>query len=217
MEKRKLRPLALGCEIRNNLAQVAIDQPIGDSLFFLFKLRRKPLPQRNLVFIAQLVQRRNRDARLLSQQSSRRKSRTQRQGRRSHSHLTRAPEGILVADLSSRNGTFVDGVRINGKVLVKEGQEIGLASFRFQLLQGSQLAQRKYYANVTIEGNETVVHAPNGKRLLNPVSLTVFPSELVALMGLAGAGKTTLLKALNGYTRPVEGKVLFNGYSIYDY
>jgi ABC-type multidrug transport system ATPase subunit len=36
-------------------------------------------------------------------------------------------------------------------------------------------------------------------------------------MGLAGAGKTTLLKALNGYTRPVEGKVLFNGYSIYDY
>jgi ABC-type multidrug transport system ATPase subunit/ABC-type multidrug transport system permease subunit len=134
-----------------------------------------------------------------------------------HARLTRAPEGILVEDLDSRNGTYVDGIRIGGKVLVKPGQEIGLGSFRFQLLEGGELAQREYYGNVTIEANGIVVHAPNGKRLLNPVSLTVFPSELVALMGPAGAGKTTLLKALNGYTKPVEGKVLFNGYSLYDY
>jgi pSer/pThr/pTyr-binding forkhead associated (FHA) protein/ABC-type cobalamin/Fe3+-siderophores transport system ATPase subunit len=134
-----------------------------------------------------------------------------------HARLTRAPEGILVEDLDSRNGTYVDGIRISGKVLVKPGQEIGLGSFRFQLLEGGQLAQRQYYGNVTIEANGIVVHAPNGKRLLDPVSLTVFPSELVALMGPAGAGKTTLLKALNGYTRPVDGTVLFNGYSLYDY
>jgi ABC-type multidrug transport system ATPase subunit len=34
-------------------------------------------------------------------------------------------------------------------------------------------------------------------------------------MGGAGAGKTTLLKALNGYTPPAEGRVLFNGTSLY--
>jgi len=45
----------------------------------------------------------------------------------------------------------------------------------------------------------------------------VFPSELVALMGPAGAGKTTLLKALNGYTPPVEGTVLFNGVNLYQF
>ncbi|MGA2673179.1 MAG: FHA domain-containing protein [Terracidiphilus sp.] len=134
-----------------------------------------------------------------------------------HARLTRSPGGILVEDLGSRNGTYVDGVRIGAKVLVKPGQEIGLGSFRFQLLEGGELAQREYYGNVTIEANGIVVHAPNGKRLLNAVSLTVFPSELVALMGPAGAGKTTLLKALNGYTRPVEGMVLFNGSSLYDY
>jgi ABC-type cobalamin/Fe3+-siderophores transport system ATPase subunit/ABC-type multidrug transport system permease subunit len=37
------------------------------------------------------------------------------------------------------------------------------------------------------------------------------------MMGPAGAGKTTLLKALNGYTRPVRGTVLFRGQSLYDY
>ena len=41
--------------------------------------------------------------------------------------------------------------------------------------------------------------------LLDQVSLTIFPTELVALMGPSGAGKTTLMNALNGYTPPSAG------------
>ena len=107
-----------------------------------------------------------------------------------HARLTREPGGILVEDLGSRNGTFVGGIRINGKVLAKPGQEIGLGSYRFQLLEGGELAQREYHGNLTIEAAGVVVNAPNGRRLIEPVSMTIFPSELVALMGGAGAGKT---------------------------
>ena len=134
-----------------------------------------------------------------------------------HARITRAAEGVLVEDLGSRNGTYVGGIRVTGKVLVKPGQEIGLGSIRFQLLENGELAQRDYNGKVTIEARDIVVNSPNGKRLLNPVSLTIFPYEMVALMGPAGAGKTTLLKALNGYTRPVQGTVLFRGQSLYDY
>ena len=134
-----------------------------------------------------------------------------------HARLTRSAPNIYVEDLNSRNGTYLDGIRISGKVLVRPGQEIGLGSFRFQLLESGELARREYYGNVTIEANNIVVHAPNGKLLLDPISLTVFPSELVALMGPAGAGKTTLLKALNGYTPPSQGTVLFNGANLYRY
>jgi ABC-type multidrug transport system ATPase subunit/pSer/pThr/pTyr-binding forkhead associated (FHA) protein len=134
-----------------------------------------------------------------------------------HARLTREAGGILVEDLGSRNGTFVGGIRVSGKVLAKPGQEIGLGSYRFQLLEGGELAQRKYHGNLTIEAADVVVNAPNGNRLIEPVSMTIFPSELVALMGPAGAGKTTLLKALNGYTKPVEGRVLFNGANLYDF
>lgn len=134
-----------------------------------------------------------------------------------HARLTKTAEGIVVEDLGSRNGTYVNGVRAVGRVLAKAGQEIGLGSVRFQLLESGELAQRDYNGKVTIEAKDIVVNAPNGKRLLDAVSLTVFPYELVALMGPAGAGKTTLLKALNGYTRPVQGTVLFRGQSLYDY
>ena len=132
-----------------------------------------------------------------------------------HAVLRRSADGIYVEDLGSRNGTFVDGQRITGKTRVVPGQEIGLGSFRFQFLEDGGLIKREYAGNVTIEVSGISVNTPSGDRLLDPISLTVFPSELVALMGPAGAGKTTFLKALNGYTPPAAGKVLFNGTDLY--
>lgn len=134
-----------------------------------------------------------------------------------HAKLTRTPEGILVEDLGSRNGTFVNGSRITTRVRVNAGDQIGLGSFRFQLQDSGALVRREYHGNVTIEASGVSVVVGNGTRLIEPVSFTIYPSELVALMGPAGAGKTTLLKALNGYTPPAEGTVLFNGASLYDY
>jgi len=134
-----------------------------------------------------------------------------------HAQLTRSPQGIFVEDLGSRNGTFVNGKRIYGKVRIEPGQEIALGSFRFQLREGNALERREYHGNVSIEAEGVTVNAPDGKRLLDPISLTVYPSELVALMGPAGAGKTTFLKALNGYSPPAQGRVLFNGADLYKY
>ena len=134
-----------------------------------------------------------------------------------HAVLRRTAQGIVVEDLNSRNGTYVNGNRVNGTAFVGQGQEIGLGEFRFQLLEDGGFAKRAYGGNVTIEVNGVCVNAPNGTPLLDPISLTIFPSELVALMGPAGAGKTTFLKALNGYTRPKSGLVLFNGADLYRY
>jgi ABC-type multidrug transport system ATPase subunit len=134
-----------------------------------------------------------------------------------HAQITRSPQGIFVEDLGSLNGTFVNGERIQGKVQVAPGQEISLASFRFQVRADGRLERRENHGNVSIEAAQITVNAPDGTRLLDPISLTVYPSELVALMGPAGSGKTTLLKALNGYTPPASGNVLFNGANLYRY
>ncbi len=136
-----------------------------------------------------------------------------------HAKLQRTERGIEIEDLGSKNGTFVDGKRIGGRVLLQTGSEVGLGSFRFSLLDDAgNFARKDYTGNVTIESAGVVVEIGKGakrRRLLDPVSLTVYPSELVALMGPAGAGKTTLLKTLNGYTPPDAGRILFNGDDLY--
>jgi ABC transport system ATP-binding/permease protein len=137
-----------------------------------------------------------------------------------HARLRRTPGGIEVEDLGSQNGTFVDGAPVHGRVALKTGSEIGLGHLRFRLLDDlGTLDKRSYADNVTVAAQDVMVEVGRGRgrrRLLEPVSLTVLPGELVALMGLAGAGKTTLLKALNGYTKPTSGRVLFNGEDLYE-
>ncbi len=131
-----------------------------------------------------------------------------------HARLSREGGQVTIEDLGSTNGTFVNGQRITGTVAIEPGDVIGLGSYSFTLTATGQLEKRDYRGNLTIEAQQVTV-AVKEKRLIEAVSLTIFPSELVGLMGPSGAGKTTLMNALNGYTTPAAGAVLFNGQNLY--
>src|SRR5207249_1737425 len=45
-----------------------------------------------------------------------------------HAALVRKPEGYLLQDLGSRNGTYVNGTRITGDTLLKDGDVIGFGA-----------------------------------------------------------------------------------------
>lgn len=49
---------------------------------------------------------------------------------------------------------------------------------------------------------------PDGRSLLQHVSLTVAAGATTALLGRSGSGKTTLLRTVNGLVRPTSGDVL---------
>ncbi|MDX9982325.1 MAG: LPS export ABC transporter ATP-binding protein [Lentisphaeria bacterium] len=56
-----------------------------------------------------------------------------------------------------------------------------------------------------------LVKAYRGRRVVNRVSLTVQPHEVVGLLGPNGAGKTTTFYMIMGLIRPNEGSILFMG------
>ncbi len=59
------------------------------------------------------------------------------------------------------------------------------------------------------------VHTYYGEsHVLQGVSLTVGPSELVAILGRNGMGKTTLIRSVVGFTPPRRGAVRFKGVDV---
>ncbi|MBU0661749.1 ATP-binding cassette domain-containing protein, partial [Patescibacteria group bacterium] len=50
-----------------------------------------------------------------------------------------------------------------------------------------------------------------GLKALDNVSLKIYPGEILAIIGPNGAGKTTMLNILNGFYKPDEGRIIFEG------
>ncbi|HEX4147427.1 MAG TPA: FHA domain-containing protein, partial [Pirellulales bacterium] len=133
---------------------------------------------------------------------------------RRHARLRQSAELTTIEDLGSSNGTFVNGEQISAVRALRPGDLVAIGKFTLRLTAEGRLEQRSFRGHVAIEARGIAVDA-GGRRLLDDISLTVYPSELVALMGPSGAGKTTLLGALNGYAEPTAGRVLFNGRDLY--
>jgi len=54
-------------------------------------------------------------------------------------------------------------------------------------------------------------HYPNGKTVVEDLSLTVAPGEFVSLLGASGCGKSTLLKMIAGLTAVSSGSIHIDG------
>jgi|YNPNPStandDraft_1061719.scaffolds.fasta_scaffold04766_3 ABC-type multidrug transport system ATPase subunit/pSer/pThr/pTyr-binding forkhead associated (FHA) protein len=133
-----------------------------------------------------------------------------------HARLERVPEGHILTDLNSTNGTFVNGRRITAPYLLRQGDEVQIGPHRL-VYEVSGLQQYVTVGGMRLDGLGLVWESGRGKRkrqILKGVDISIYPREFVALVGASGAGKTTLLKALNGFTH-AQGRVLVNGDDLY--
>src|ERR1700679_3829311 len=55
------------------------------------------------------------------------------------------------------------------------------------------------------------VTLPNGKCLVDKVSLNAMRGEFVAILGSSGAGKSLTLRCIVGLTKPSEGEITLTG------
>lgn len=131
-----------------------------------------------------------------------------------HAQINKMPDGkFQIRDLGSTNGTYLNGVRISTAV-AGAGDRVTIGAVTLLLgARGIEGAQRAKVRLDLIRISLTVKQRGTGKpmKLLDDVNLSIFPGELVGMLGPSGAGKTTLLMSVLGLVKPTEGGVLLNG------
>lgn len=135
----------------------------------------------------------------------------------SHARLTKQADGaLLVQDLGSTNGTFVDGERVSRQgALARQGQRVGFGGVQIVLGEGGKIAGAgRAQVRLDLQQVSLVVKdrgSGKPRALLDNVTMSIFPGELIGMLGPSGAGKSTLLMSVLGLLRPTSGGVLLNG------
>ncbi|WP_341253315.1 ATP-binding cassette domain-containing protein [Euzebya pacifica] len=126
-----------------------------------------------------------------------------------HAILRNAGQSIVVEDTSADGATFVNGAPVKTATL-KEGDHV---FFGDQHLVWSTGALNEVISPraIRIEAAGLRKEVKGGKNLLQNISLSIAPGEMVAIVGTSGAGKSTLMDALSGVRPPTHGEVRYNG------
>ena len=140
---------------------------------------------------------------------------------RLHARLTRQSDGILVEDLGSTNGTWVNGQRMRKPALVRPSDDLRIGPQRLQFTADGQVkrdAKKGGASGVRLDASKLVRSVGPSKApitIIDGVSFSILPGEMVAIMGPSGAGKTSVLTTIAGYTPPSDGTVYMDGLSLY--
>jgi ABC-type multidrug transport system ATPase subunit/pSer/pThr/pTyr-binding forkhead associated (FHA) protein len=133
----------------------------------------------------------------------------------SRRHASVAPGergGIIVTDLNSTAGSFVNGHRFDTHELTI-GDRLQIGPFCFQF-DGHALNRVANAAGGTIRADHVFMRS-GPLTILDDIALTIPASRFVGIIGPSGAGKSSLLTTLSGLRAPERGVVFVNGKDIY--
>ncbi|MDQ7824067.1 MAG: FHA domain-containing protein [Candidatus Eremiobacteraeota bacterium] len=134
---------------------------------------------------------------------------------RFHSKIEFRNKTYHLMDLHSTNGTFVNGMMTEDSVL-NRGDLIQIGDFEF-LFDGKMLRQASREGEARIDAVNLKRTITKDLVILNDISLSIYPRELVAIVGGSGAGKSTLMNALGGFSPADSGTVFVNGINFYKF
>lgn len=138
-----------------------------------------------------------------------------------HARLIQTAAGIVVEDLNSTNGVYVNGTRVSRQAITTE-DSIQIGSFQIRLNAAGNIGVFDTRSKTRIDSVNITKEVKNRQgggtiRLLDSVSLSIQPNEFVGLLGPSGAGKSTFMDALNGMRPASGGSVLINNLDLYQH
>ena len=138
-----------------------------------------------------------------------------------HARLRQINSGVVIEDLNSTNGVYVNGERISRKGIGPD-DSVQIGSFVLRVDEQNVIAVFDTRSKTRIDsiGISKIVknRAGGGKiKLLDDVSISIQPNEFIGFLGPSGAGKSTYMDALNGMRPPTQGTVYVNNLDLYRY
>lgn len=128
---------------------------------------------------------------------------------RRHAIIYRTPNGFVLRDMGSRNGTIFNGNFLRGDYLLRNMDTFCIGGTKIIFSNGIIIFNKeKNGVGVEVRNISRVVKG--NKKILDSVSLTINPSNLVAIIGGSGAGKSTFMNCINGFEPATSGSVLIN-------
>ncbi|MFT0847264.1 ATP-binding cassette domain-containing protein [Actinomycetaceae bacterium L2_0104] len=134
---------------------------------------------------------------------------TDLQASRYHARLQPTPQGFVLEDLGSMNGTQLNGINVS-HALLTPGDIVTIGATRFRFSGSELLPATSAPGSQSLVASGVSFALASGKVLLEDVNLVIPPSALVAVIGPSGAGKSTLLGALTGTLPLANGSVHFD-------
>lgn len=142
---------------------------------------------------------------------------------REHASIFKQNDTYYVEDLNSTNGTYLNGEYIGSKTALKENDVILVGntkiifkvdSLNYNVISKGLRLDAIHISKVVKDTKGLLGSKP--KKILDDITISIKPGELVALIGGSGAGKSTFMDALNGFRLPSEGKVYINNDDFYE-
>ena len=136
-----------------------------------------------------------------------------------HARLLRSNMEIIVEDLKSTNGVFINGKRVS-KEQIRPNDAVQIGAFLIGVDAGDNI-------NVFDTRSKTRIDAVNITKqvkdrsaggqltLLDSISLSIQPNEFVGILGPSGAGKSMLMNVMNGMRPADSGSVLINNLDLH--
>ncbi|MEZ5305753.1 MAG: FHA domain-containing protein [Pyrinomonadaceae bacterium] len=136
-----------------------------------------------------------------------------------HAKLRETPSAVIIEDLNSTNGVYVNGNRV-AKHVFASGDSVRIGAFIIEIDEYGAVCVYDTRAKTRIDaiGISKEVKDRNGRgkiKLLDNISISIPANEFVGLLGPSGAGKSTFMDALNGMRPPDQGNVQINGQDLY--
>jgi ABC-2 type transport system ATP-binding protein len=140
---------------------------------------------------------------------------------RRHASFSRAGTGLMVQDLGSTNGTFLNGRRLENAESLNASDKVQIGDTIIDVRLGGQavieppaVAEAAPGAPVNDIVIENLVKDFGKQRAVDRVSLSVDPAEIYGFLGPNGAGKSTTVLMLTTLLRPTSGTARISGFDV---